>query len=191
MFRELRANVTLFILLMAVTGVAYPWFMLNAGQTVFPVQASGSLVKDGDKMIGSSLIGQNFAGAGYFHPRPSAANYDASNSSGSNLGPASPELLKAVGDRATALKQNVTLSTPVDLVTSSASGLDPDISPAAARFQAPRVAEARHIDTAKLQELISMHIQPRSMGFIGENRVNVLELNRALDQLASPSPSSP
>ena len=194
MFRELRASLTLFLLLMLMTGFAYPFLVLNIGQAILPYQSNGSLIEENGKLIGSSLIGQNFSGDAYFHPRPSAAGsgYDAAHSSGSNLAPTSADLMKAVGDRAAALKLgNASLSVPIDLVTTSGSGLDPDLSPAAARFQAARVADARHTDVVKIQELIGAHIRPRDLGFLGDNRVNVLELNRALDQITPAPPSSP
>ncbi len=195
MFRELRASLTLFVLFVFVTGLGYPMAALYLGQALFPHQANGSLIQEKGKIIGSTLIGQNFTGNGYFHPRPSAAGngYDAANSSGSNLGPTSADLIKAVGDRVADLKKaGGAVAIPVDLVTSSASGLDPNISPAAARFQAARIAEARKMDVAKVSDLVARNTEPRTLGFLGENHVNVLELNRALDSLAPPlTQSSP
>jgi K+-transporting ATPase ATPase C chain len=165
--------------------------VLGVGQTLFPHQAKGSLIEENGVVIGSELIGQNFTGNGYFHPRPSSAGdgYDASNSSGSNLGPTSADLLKAVGDRVVALKtpENI-LPVPVDLVTASASGLDPDISPAAARFQAARVGEARHLDVVRIQELVEQHTTLPPIGILGAARVNVLELNMELDRIAPVKP---
>ncbi|HEY4123819.1 MAG TPA: potassium-transporting ATPase subunit KdpC [Rhizomicrobium sp.] len=185
--KELRTCLTLFLLLLLLTGIAYPLAVLGIGQTLFPTQADGSLLKDNGAVIGSSLIGQSFTSPAYFHPRPSAAGagYDASNSSGSNLAPTSDDLSKSIRSRAAQLKtENGVMAIPVDLVTSSASGLDPDISPAAARFQVPRIALARGVDTAKLLSLVNEYIVPPTYGLLGDSRVNVLELNRALDQIA-------
>lgn len=195
MFRELRASITLFLLFMFVTGLGYPMLTLYLGQALFPHQANGSLIEENGKIIGSTLIGQNFIGDKYFHPRPSTAGngYDAGNSSGSNLGPTSADLLKAVSGRVADLKKaGSPPSIPVDLVTASGSGLDPHISPAAARFQAARVAEARKLDITKIEDALAQYTEPRTLGFLGENRVNVLELNRALDRpVSSPMPVSP
>jgi K+-transporting ATPase ATPase C chain len=187
MLKELRASFTLFALLMAVTGVAYPMLTFGAGQALFPRQANGSLIEDNGKIVGAALIGQNFTGDGYFHPRPSAAGngYDAANSGGSNVAVAGADFAKAVGDRVAALKQSGETggNVPVDLVTTSASGLDPDISVAAAKYQAARVAAARHMDVMTVENLIAAHTQERAFDFLGEPRVNVLEINRALDGL--------
>lgn len=191
MFKELRAGIGLLLLLTLLTGLVYPLFVLGVGQALFPRQANGSLIEDNGRIIGSSLIGQNFTGDGYFHPRPSAAGngYDAASSSGSNLGPTSAGLMKAVGDRVTALKKDGnSMSVPVDLVTTSASGLDPDISPAAARFQAARVADARHLSVNQVQELIMQNTETPDLGIFGDSRVNVLALNRALNRLAPSRP---
>ncbi len=167
MFRELRSSISLFIVLFALTGFGYPILMLLLGQNLFPYQSNGSLIIENEKIIGSSLIGQNFASEGYFHSRPSAAGngYDAGNSSGSNLGPTRSDLMKAVSDRAA------------------------DISPDAARFQVARVATARQLNPLKVEELVSQSIIPRTFSILGDNRVNVLDLNRKLDQLASTPPS--
>ena len=185
MFQELRASFVLFFMLTLLVGVGYPLLTLDIGQTLFPHQANGSLIEDQGKIIGSELIGQNFNGDAYFHPRPSAAGsgYDAANSSGSNMGPTSMELINAVGERAAVLKQSNPTPIPVDLVTASASGLDPDISPASAQFQIARIASARHLELIKIDELIARHTTPRTLGLFGEPRVNVLEINRALDDL--------
>jgi K+-transporting ATPase ATPase C chain len=185
--KELRASLGLFLALFVLTGFLYPMVVMGFAQGLFPFEAGGSLIKSNGVIIGSDLIGQNFTDPGYFHPRPSAAGagYDASNSSGSNLALTSADLKKAVEERAAAYKlENRAEDIPVDLVTSSASGLDPDISDAAAHFQAPRVAAARHIGVAHVIELINQIEQAPMMGFLGEKRVNVLALNRALDQLA-------
>ncbi len=188
MLRELRACCGLLAILVVVTGFLYPMLTLGIGQHLFPSQANGSLIEDQGRIVGSTLIGQNFKAAAYFHPRPSAAGtdgYDAARSSGSNLSPTSPALRKAVAERAALLKAEArTKPVPVDLVTSSASGLDPHLSLAAARFQAARVAEARHLDPASIEALIQRLTTARALGFIGEPVVNVLELNRALDTMA-------
>jgi len=194
MFRELRASLSLFIILALITGFAYPMLVMGVGQKLFPSQANGSLIRnDQGKIIGSALIGQSFSNAIYFHPRPSVAGngYDATQSSGSNLAPTSPDLINAVRDRSSVLKKNDSLvAIPVDLVTASGSGLDPDISPAAAKLEAAQVAEARHMDLVRVQDLITQHTTARTWGFLGDNRVNVLELNRALDQITPPTAPS-
>lgn len=193
MFKELRASLTLFLTLALLTGLAYPIAILGLGQMLFPVEANGSLIMDNGKIIGSSLIGQNFTSTAYFHPRPSYAGngYDAANSSGSNLAPTSADLTKSVSARIAALKaENGNPNIPVDFVTSSGSGLDPDISPAAAHLQAARIALARHIDVVRVNGLIDQNTQSRTFGILGENRVNVLQLNRALDQLAPLQPQA-
>jgi K+-transporting ATPase ATPase C chain len=191
MFKELRASIGLLLLFTLLAGVAYPAFVLGVGQILFPRQANGSLIEENGKIIGSNLIGQNFTSDIYFHPRPSAAGdgYDAANSSGSNLAPTSADLSKAVGDRVSALLAgSKDVSVPVDLVTTSASGLDPDISPAAARFQSGRIANARHLDIRQVEDLIDKNVTPPDLGFLGDSRVNVLALNRALDKLAPAGP---
>ena len=187
MFQELRASLTLLTLLTLVTGLAYPLAMTGLGNTLFPHQANGSLIEKDGKIIGSELIGQNFTSDTYFHPRPSAAGsgYDAANSSGSNLAPTAPDLLKTVTERVTELRKTGDQHTiPVDLVTTSGSGLDPDISVAAANFQAARIAQARNIPTTQIQDLITQNTTPRTFGLLGENRVNVLRLNQTLDLLS-------
>ncbi|MDP9126918.1 MAG: potassium-transporting ATPase subunit KdpC [Pseudomonadota bacterium] len=189
MLKELRANFVLFFLLMLLTGFVYPILVLGTGQGIFQRQANGSLIEVQGRPIGSQLIGQNFVSPGYFHGRPSAAGsgYDAGNSAGSNLAPTSADLMKTVADRVEELRKDGSLyPIPVDLVTTSASGLDPDISPAAARFQAPRVAGARKLTIGAVEDLILQHTEAPALGFIGDARVNVLELNRALDAM-SPS----
>jgi K+-transporting ATPase ATPase C chain len=168
-------------------GTFYPLVVTALAQLLFPKQANGQLIRRGDQVIGSRLIAQPFTSARYFHPRPSAAGngYDAANSGGSNLGPTNQKLLDRVKiSVAAAQAENPNVPVPVDLVTASGSGLDPDISPAAAYFQVPRVARAREVTEEHLRELVAAHIQARTIGILGEPRVNVLELNLALDQLA-------
>ncbi|VWX61402.1 potassium translocating ATPase, subunit C [Burkholderiales bacterium 8X] len=183
----LRPALVLFVLLCAITGIAYPLAVTGAGQAVFPEQAAGSLVLRDGKVVGSRLIGQNFSSPGYFWGRPSATApmaYNAAASGGSNQGPSNPALLDAVKARIAALKEadpgNLS-PIPVDLVSASASGLDPEISPAAARYQAARVARARDLSPARVDELISANTRGAFLGVIGEPRVNVLALNLALD----------
>lgn len=185
----LRPALVLSALFALLLGVAYPLAITGAGQLLFPSQANGSLMTRHGQIIGSELIGQTFTGAGYFHSRPSAAGdgYDATASGGSNLGPASQVLHDRVSESVAALKTSPGIAVPPDLVTTSASGLDPHISPEAALFQAPRVAAARGLTGPQLRALISRHTERPMIGFIGEPRVNVLVLNLALDSLASKS----
>ena len=187
MFHEMRASFGLFVFFFLLTGLAYPLSVYEIGQRLFPYQANGSLIKEDGRVLGSALIAQGFQGNGYFKSRPSAAGtgYDAANSSGSNSGPSSADLVRAVRERidAISISQNAT-SVPVDLVTASASGLDPDISVAAARYQAARIADARHLTIVQVDDLIAGKVKNPDFGFLGENRVNVLDLNRALDQLS-------
>ncbi|MFT3977766.1 MAG: potassium-transporting ATPase subunit KdpC [Sphingomonas bacterium] len=183
----LRPALVLTLLFAGLLGLAYPALITGIAQIAFPWQANGSILRDaGGRPIGSAIIGQQFASPLYFHGRPSAAGkgYDALASSGSNYGPAA----KLLADRISAtLASPDVLAPPADLVTASASGLDPDISPEAALYQAPRVAAARHVDPAMVRALIDRHTERPLLGFIGEPRVNVLALNRALDA-AAPRP---
>ncbi|MGA8301308.1 MAG: potassium-transporting ATPase subunit KdpC [Terriglobales bacterium] len=165
-------------------GIIYPLVVTGLAQVLFPRQANGQLIYRNGKVIGSSLIAQGFSGAGYFHPRPSAAGngYDAANSNGSQLGPTNQKLIDRVkGDVASAQTENPGVPVPIDLVTTSASGFDPDITPAAAKFQIQRVAAERKAPMAEIDKLVQQHTAGRQWGFLGEPRVNVLELNLALD----------
>lgn len=187
MLSILRPALVLVAALTVITGGFYPAIVTGIARVAFPDQAHGSLATDaGGRVIGSRLIGQGFAGAGYFHARPSAAGagWDASASSGSNLGPTSEALIDRVKQGVDAARPDAEGPVPVDLVTTSGSGLDPDISPAAAYFQAGRVARARGLDPGRVRDLIAAHVRGRQFGLLGEARVNVLELNLALDKMA-------
>ena len=187
MLSQFRPAIVSFLLLSAITGIAYPLVVTGIAQLVFPKEANGSLIVKDGKVVGSGLIGQQFSDPKHFWGRPSATSpypYNAASSSGSNLGPSNPALEEAVAARVKALKDadpGNTLPVPVDLVTASGSGLDPHISVAAADYQVGRVAKARGLDPATVRALVAKHTQGRQWGFLGEPRVNVLELNLDLD----------
>ncbi len=201
MLNQLRPALVLLVALSALTGLAYPLAMTGVAEAIFPAKASGSLIVRDGKVVGSSLIGQSFTAAGYFHGRPSATTgpdpvdaaktvpspYNAANSMGSNLGPTSAALAERVKRDLDALKaENPGELVPVELVTTSGSGLDPDISPEGALFQVPRIARARNLPEDRLRDLVMEQIQGGSFGLLGESRVNVLMLNLALDQISRP-----
>lgn len=200
MFREIRPAIVVLVALTIITGVIYPLAMTGIAGVVFPHQAEGSLIERDGRIVGSTLIGQEFKSDRYFHGRPSAttapdpadatktvaAPYNAANSGGSNLGPSNKALIDRVqADLDKLGKENPAATVPVDLVTTSGSGLDPDISPEAAYFQVPRVAKARKLAEDRVRQLVSDHVEDRFFGILGEPRVNVLPLNLALDQLAA------
>ena len=187
MLKEIRPAVSSFLILSVVTGAVYPLAVTGIAQGLMPNRANGSLVVKDGKPIGSKLIGQNFSDPKYFWGRPSATSpmpYNGAGSGGSNLGPTNPALMDAVKSRVKALRDadpGNSDEIPVDLVTASASGLDPEISPAAAQYQISRIARIRGIDPSKLRQLVALYTEERQFGFFGEPRVNVLELNLALD----------
>jgi K+-transporting ATPase ATPase C chain len=200
MLKELRPALVVFVLLTAITGLAYPLAMTGIGSAIFPAQAAGSLIEKDGKVIGSALIGQDFKGDNYFHGRPSATTgtdpqdaaktvpqpYNAVNSMGSNLGPTSKALADRIKEDVEKLKaENPSMAVPVDLVTTSGSGLDPNISPDGALFQVPRVARARGLPEDRVRALVQEKTEGRLMGFLGEPRVNVLALNLALDAVGT------
>ena len=200
MLKEIRPALVVLLGLVVITGLKYTLAMTGAAQMLFPYQAEGSLIERNGKVIGSALIGQQFTEARYFHGRPSAttaadpqdssktisAPYNAANSSGSNLGPTSKVLADRLKESVAALKkENPAAAVPVDLVTTSGSGLDPDISPEAALFQVPRVAKARGLPESQVRKLVDSLIVARSLGLLGEPRVNVLQLNLAMDKMGS------
>ena len=191
MLKQLRTVFMVFLLLTTVSGIVYPLLVTGVAHLVFPEKANGSLIFKEDGYFGSSLIGQPFDDPKYFWGRPSATSdfpYSPASSSGSNLGPSNPTLAEAVKARANALQKadpGNKSSIPIDLVTSSGSGLDPHMSPAAARYQTPRVARARGMAEDQVRRLVEQFTDPRQLGFLGEPRVNVLRLNLALDGLSS------
>lgn len=189
MIAQLRPALVTFLFLTLITGVAYPLAMTGIGQAVFPDQSNGSILQKNGAAVGSALIGQPFDDPKYFFGRPSATSpvgYNGGASSGSNLGPTNPALIQAVKDRVEALKKldpSNDAPVPIDLVTASASGLDPHITPAAAYYQVARIARVRKIDPEELRALVTSHLERRTLGLVGEPRVNVLRLNLALDDL--------
>ncbi|HJZ69670.1 MAG TPA: potassium-transporting ATPase subunit KdpC [Blastocatellia bacterium] len=185
MFKQIYPAIAMTVVLTVLLGIVYPLVVAGLARVIFPAQAGGSLIEKDGKVIGSRLIGQPFTGPGYFHSRPSAAGtgYDATASAGTNLGPTSQKLFDGVKSIADSLSgEDPNTSIPIDLVTSSASGLDPHITPAAAEFQVARVARERGLSLDEVRRLVGKHIEGRQLGFLGEPRVNVLELNLALDE---------
>ena len=200
MLREIRPAIVVVIALTLITGVAYPFAMTGIARVIFPYNAQGSLLERDGRVVGSALIGQEFTSEAYFHGRPSAtttpdpndstktvpAPYNAANSGGSNLGPTNKSLIERVqGDIGKLKQENPSAPVPADLVTTSGSGLDPHISPEAALFQVPRVAKARNLSESQVRQLVAENTSDRLVGLLGEPRVNVLELNLALDRISA------
>jgi K+-transporting ATPase ATPase C chain len=200
MSREIRPAIVLIVALTLITGLAYPLAMTGLAQVLFPSRANGSMIVRDGKVVGSALIGQVFTGDGYFHGRPSATNtpdpkdatktvdapYNAANSGGSNLGPTNKALLDRVKGDVDKLKaENAKEQIPIDLVTTSGGGLDPHITPQAALFQVPRVAKARNMPEDRVRQLVNENVEGRTLGLLGEPRVNVLALNLALDRAST------
>jgi len=200
MLREIRPAIVVLLALTIITGLVYPLAMTGIAQVIFPYRAQGSMIERDGKVVGSALIGQNFTSDKYFHGRPSAttapdpndptktvaAPYNAANSGGSNLGPSNKALIDRVqGDMDKLKEENPSAPVPADMVTTSASGLDPDISPEAAFFQVPRIAKARNLPEDQIRQLVTDNTQGRFLGLLGEPRVNVLLLNLALDRLSA------
>jgi K+-transporting ATPase ATPase C chain len=187
--RNIITAILMTIVTMLLLGIVYPLAITGIAQVLFPDQANGQLIERNGKVIGSRIIAQAFSSPGYFRPRPSAAGagYDAANSAGTQLGPTNKKLIDNVkANVEAARKDNPTAPVPIDLVSTSASGLDPHLSPAAADFQVRRVARERGMSEDELRALVAQHTEPRQLGFLGEPRVNVLELNLALDAHTSP-----
>jgi len=183
MKKNLVTAVLMTIATTVLLGIIYPLVVTGIAQVLFPKKANGQLIEANGKVIGSRVLAQAFTAPGYFHPRPSAVNYDPTGSNGSQLGPTNQKLIDRVkGDTAALHAENAGAPVPIDLVTASASGLDPEITPAAAAFQISRVASARGINEDQLRELVSKHTEDRQWGFLGEARVNVLVLNLELDK---------
>lgn len=187
--KDLLTSILLVLVFTVILGIAYPMAVWGVSQVIFPYRANGSLIVKDGKVVGSELVGQNFTSPEYFHSRPSAAGagYDAASSSGSNLGPTSQRLIDRVtADAETHTAENPHAPVPADLVTTSGSGLDPHISPAAAEFQVPRVARERGLSEDAVRQLVSRFTEGRTFGFLGEPRVNVLLLNLELDRTNTP-----